>query len=213
MSRSKFKILIATGLTLIAAAGALTCYNLYDDYRATNSSAEIVDDIKSQRDKDNSQSEPDETKDITDWHEEPVPDYVLNPNMPMPTITVDGYRYVGTLSIPALEIELPVTEECDYERMRIAVCRYYGSVYLDNMVICGHNYSGFLKSLGNLQVDDDVYFTDAVGNEFHYKVEEIEVLRPTAVDYMISSDYDFTVFTCNYYGSARVTVRCERVDK
>ena len=44
--------------------------------------------------------------------EEPgeVPDYVLFPDMEMPTIEVDGHDYIGTLSIPELGLELPVPE-------------------------------------------------------------------------------------------------------
>ncbi len=209
MTRIKRRIIIISGILLISAGAALTAYNVWDDYRASRSSAAVLKEFNKQREQ---LVENTSDKNLEVWQEEPLPDYLLDPDMPMPTITVDGYRYVGTVAIPPLELELPVTEECDYDRMKIAVCRYSGSVYKDNMVICGHNYKSQFRDLKDLQINDEVIFVDAVGNEFRYLVDEIDTLSPTAVEDMISSDWDLTLFTCNYIGNARVTIRCNRVE-
>ena len=45
-----------------------------------------------------------------------------------------------------------------------------------------------------------------------YEVREIYTVAATDIEGMINSGYDLSLFTCNYGGKARVTVRCERVE-
>ncbi len=194
--------LISAGSLLIAAALILTGYNLWDDYRASNAAAEV---LHSMEELGVGQTQPSGGQE--------VPEYVWNPYMDMPAVTIDGYRYIGTVTILPLEVELPVMEEWDYTRMKIAPCRYSGSAYLNNLVICAHNYRSQFGRLDKLQKGDMVVFTDTVGNEFRYAVDQIETLAATAVEEMTSGNWDFTLFTCNYSGRARVTVRCSRIEE
>ena len=54
-------------------------------------------------------------------------------------------------------------------------------------------------------------FTDVAGNRFVYAVSLVEQLPGTAIQEMEAGDWDLTLFTCDAGGTARVTVRCERV--
>lgn len=139
------------------------------------------------------------------------PDYLLNPEMDMPELKVDGRQYIGVLKIPSLKLQLPIMGEWSYPKLRTAPCRYVGSVYQNNMVICGHNYDRHFGRLKTLKIGAEVDFTDAEGNVFRYKVVELETLKPYAVNQMKSGDWDLTLFTCTIGGRTRVTVRCERV--
>ena len=56
-------------------------------------------------------------------------------------------------------------------------------------------------------------FTDANGNRFYYRVSDVEVLNPTAIEDMTESGCPLTLFTCTVGGQTRFTVRCERVEK
>lgn len=138
------------------------------------------------------------------------PDYVLNPDMDMPVKEIDGYSYIGLLEIPALGLEFPVQKDWNYPGLRVSPCRYEGSIYRNNMVICGHNYPAHFGSLKELAEGDTVYFTDTDGNRFSYQVKETEVLAPSASEEMVSGDWDLTLFTCTIGGLSRVTVRCSR---
>ena len=69
----------------------------------------------------------------------------------------------------------------------------------------------YFGPISKLSVGDDVYFTDMDSNLFSYKVTNIEMLRATDVDKMIDGKSDLTLFTCDYTGTKRVTVRCDRV--
>ena len=62
-----------------------------------------------------------------------------------------------------------------------------------------------------------VYFTDMDGMRWTYEVSYVENLQPTQIEKMTektgeSDQWDLTLFTCNYDGTARVTVRCERTE-
>ena len=190
-------VIVCSGVLLITAALFLLSYNLWDDYRADSSVKSLLDQM-------NIPTVDEEDVDLT-------PDYVLDPNMDMPTSEIDGYLYIGRVSIPAIGIELPIMDSWSYPQMKIAPCRYTGSVYLDNLVICGHNYTTHLGRISNLQPGDSVVFTDMAGNVFEYEVALIETIDGTAVEEMQSGDWDFTLFTCTMNGQARVTVRCNTV--
>ena len=130
---------------------------------------------------------------------------------PMPITEVEGRLYVGTLAIPGLGLQLPVLNEWSYDGLNVAPCRYAGSAYAGNLVICGHNYQTHFAALQGLSYGQEVLFTDVRGNVFRYEVASVETLEPTAVEDMVESGYELSLFTCNFSGSARVAVRCAEV--
>ncbi len=142
-----------------------------------------------------------------------IPDYVLNPEMDMPVLEHNGQDYIGVLEIPVLGLELPVISEWSYPRLKIAPCRYTGSIYTKDMVISAHNYQAHFGQLKNLYEGDRIIFTDADGNVFTYAVDFIETLSPYAIEDMTSGLWDLTLFTCTVGGSYRVTVRCDLVNE
>ena len=200
------KILVWAGVFCIAAAAALTGYNFWEDAHAGAQAEQVVSVLREKRDAAAEEKESGTFPVPTDQ-----PDYVKNPNMEMPVTEVDGFRYIGTLTILPLELELPVMDDWNYTRMRIAPCRYVGSAYLDNLVICGHNYRSHFGRLNKLQKNDQILFTDVAGNVFRYAVESIDELSATDIEKMTSGGYDLTLFTCTVGGRARVTVRCNRI--
>lgn len=97
--------------------------------------------------------------------------------------------------------------------MKIAPCRYTGSAYLDNLILAAHNYSTHFGRLGELTKGDAVIFTDTVGNQFFYQVDEITRLEGTAVEEMEAGEWDLTLFTCTLDSRSRITVRCVRTQE
>lgn len=130
----------------------------------------------------------------------------------MKEVEIDGYFYIGYLTVPSLELELPVMASWDMERMKLAPCRYFGSTKSDDLVIAGHNYARHFKRLEKLTVGDLIQFTDMNGEVTVYQVYEMETLPPTAVEEMVAGEAALTLFTCTYSGQARITIRCERFE-
>ena len=208
---------IALGLRLIAAALFITAFNLYDELRAEKASSQALNCIEEYL-----VTEP-PIEIPTTATEEPdpllrdertvIPDYVLAPNMEMPVENINGIDFIGILRIPALELELPVVSQWSYPNLKTAPCRYSGSAYLNNLIICGHNYTSHFGNLKNLNEGDLATFTDMDGNVFTYKMVERETLLPTSIDAMESGEWDLTLFTCTVGGQSRVTIRFEREEE
>ena len=226
---------MATGLLLIAAALFLLLSNQWEERQAGQSAVDALRTLKSAQEAATSakdaQDEPlqataaPESADAAQPTELPQPsddlpmstptppDYVLHPQMEMPTVEADGERYVGTLEIPVLSLTLPVISEWSYPRLKKSPCRFSGSAYMDDLIIIAHNYQTHFGLLKKLLPGDEIIFTDMAGNAFHYQVAETEILRPTQIDHLTETDYPLTLLTCTVGGRTRVTVRCDRVEE
>lgn len=216
MKRNKGQSWVILGLLLIVAALCLSAWNLWDGYRAEKSAAQaagVLEGVLDERGETTlSGASGGGTGAAAYGESTPLPDYVLNPQMEMPVETVDGVDYVGVLEIPVLALELPVISRWSYPNLKIAPCRYEGSAYQDNLIVCAHNYNSHFGRLKTLQLGDVLTFTDMDGNVFRYEVVDMETMLPHAVEDMESGDWDLTLFTCTIGGQTRVVVRCERTN-
>ena len=184
------KVCIVLGVLLLLTSLLLFLWNMYEAKQAGNAAQEALEKMKTQ---DEAISED--------------PDIYGDE---MTVAMIDGYEYIGYLSIPSAGLELPVMAEWDYKKLKLAPCRYSGSVDTGDLVIAAHNYSTHFRSLWHIPIGEVVYFTDMEGIRSAYVVEDVETLAPTSIEAMTNGGYALTLFTCNYGGSARVTVRCSR---
>ena len=188
MRRRIGKVCVALGVLCILAAAALAVYNHRQDWAAEETARQSLDRLAE-----------------TILTEETAED-------PDGGVLVDGERYLGFLSLPVLDRELPVLLEWDMEGLKGAPARYAGSFGGGGLVIGGHNYDRHFGGLGRLQSGDAVYLTDGAGTVHRYTVALVETLGPEDVAAMTDSRWDLTLFTCTYGGRDRVTVRCSAAD-
>lgn len=140
-----------------------------------------------------------------------IPVEYLDPSaFEMKEVEIDGYGYIGYLSIPKLELDLPIMSQWDNKRLRIAPCRYVGSVRGEDLVLMAHNYAKHFGRLSQLSQGDMVIFTDMDGVVTQYQVMAQDILAPDAVEEMTAGAFDLTLFTCTYGGRSRVTVYCDK---
>lgn len=187
---------IIAGLLLMAAALFLTGYNLWEQRRAGSDAAQAASALVEQLPA-----------------AENTPAYLLTPEMEMPETTIGGTAYIGVLRIPALGLELPIVSQWSYPALKHAPCRYSGSAYLDDLVLCAHNYPSHFGQLGSLHTGDEITFTDVEGNVFTYAVAGLESLSPTAIEEMEGGGWALTLFTCTVGGQSRMALRCDRVSE
>lgn len=126
----------------------------------------------------------------------------------MATVKVDNYDCIGVLSIPVLDLELPVLTDWSYAKLKKAPCHYYGSYNEKNFVIAAHNYKAHFGRLSELQTGDLVVFTDVSAMAHYYEVVVLETLPKNATKEMITSGFDLSLYTCTLGGGSRITVRC-----
>lgn len=188
--------LIALGVLALLAAVLLMGYNQWDSTRAEKA-ADCV---------------------LTQLEESIAEPRTIYPgDAAADTETIDGYDYIGCLSIPSIGLALPVMQQWSYPGLKIAPGRYSGALYTDDLVIAGHNYARHFRPLKHLTVGTEVLFVDMNDNIWHYAVSDTEVLQPTQIEKMAvktpDSNWDLTLFTCTTTGQARYALRCVRTDE
>ncbi len=182
-------ICVFLGVVCILSSVGLIVYNRWQDKNSKKTAQSLLEDIRS----------------ITD-EKTPGPEYTE-----MATIKVDDYDCIGVLSVPVLDLELPVLTDWSYAKLKKAPCHYYGSYYEKDFVIAAHNYKSHFGRLSGLQAGDIVVFTDVGGTAHYYEVVILETLPKTATKEMITSGFDLSLYTCTLGGGSRVTVRCNAV--
>ena len=129
----------------------------------------------------------------------------------MHELYVNDLPCIGYLTIPKLELALPILSTWDYDLLQLAPCRYHGSVAGNDLVLMAHNYQSHFGRISSLETGDHLFFTDVNGTTTEYAVVAQEILSPSAMEEMVSGDFDLTLFTCTYGGQSRITVYCDRV--
>lgn len=191
--------LILTGAVLISSALLLLFHNRQQSQRAGREAELLLYDLQAVLE---SQSPEPESEPL----ESDIPEH-------MPIVEIDGYGYIGYLSIPAIELELPVMSVWDYTRLEIAPCRQFGSTRDNSLIIAAHNYESHFGSLHELEVGDKVCFTEMDGRKNEYLLAKLEALDPEESEKVLESEYDLVLYTCTPGGAMRVVAFCERIQE
>ena len=198
-------ICVFLGAVCLLSSVGFVAYNRWEDKNAEEISQDLLESVQSIIE----EPQP----------EQPLPDGTVNlPNdtekLPteMATVKVDGYDCIGILSVPVLDLELPVLTDWSYAKLKKAPCHYYGSYYEKDFVIAAHNYESHFGRLSQLQAGDIVIFTDVNGKAHYYEAVLLETLSKEATLEMIASGFDLSLYTCTPGGANRVTVRCNAVE-
>lgn len=210
MKDIKSRIMIIFGTMLLIAALFLVLYNVKEDRDGSKASQEILQRLKVEMvTSEPIPTEPDmpAVNDLFEEYEvETVPEEVQ--------IEIDGNYYIGTISIPSLEIELPVMSEWSYPNLKLSPCRYKGTVAGGDIIIAAHNYWSHFGRLNQLYSGDTIIFTDGNGIAHEYQLLQTEVIEGyniEAMDFGSADNWDLTLFTCTLGGQSRVTVRAVKV--
>lgn len=196
--------LMALGLALLAASVGLLSFNRREADRAEAASMELLpavsDAIAAQM------AQKTETTLQLPIFAEPT-------DPKMKAVEVDGYLCVGYVSIPRLELNLPVQASCTDENLKVSPCLYSGTTMEDDLVLAGHNYRRHFGPIRRMKSGDDVVFVDMEGNAIHYQVTAVDAVPPTAVEEVTSGQFDLALVTCTYGGETRLVVYCDRFEE
>lgn len=193
--------IMAAGAVLIISALLLFVHNRQEDAQAGQEAESLLESVEAVIEAQAAQK-PSPSPGVS-----PSPESI---DPTMPTVTIDGYDYIGYIEVPILGLKLPVMSEWDYDRLRIAPCRQFGSTRTDDLVIAAHNYWNHFGRLKELKEGDAVSVTDMEGIVNDYLVARTETLYPDDVDSVQNSGYDLVLYTCTLGGRTRVTVFCDR---
>ena len=189
------KALIGIGVFLILAAFILVLYNFYREYNAKKKVEKYLPKLeKIIKDHSGGNNNADNEKSSK-------------------TMNIDGMNFLGILSVPSKNLELPILADYSYELLDTAPCRYSGSYDSDDLVIGGHNYRSHFSKLKSIKNGEEIFFTSFNGTVYKYSVLRVEILEPTQIEDLINKqntdDWDLTLFTCTSSGAARRVIRCK----
>ena len=104
----------------------------------------------------------------------------------------DLNQYDGYIKIPKLNLELPVMKKPTQANLKKSPCIYSGTAKDSNLIIAAHNYSAHFGKINQLENGDK------------------EKINGSNSEQMQNENYALTLFTCDYTGRDRITIRCER---
>ena len=191
------KKLLTTGIVFVTAALSLFTYNKIMDFNAGKFTSSVISELKDYIDSEQ-QSEPNIDNSIEN-------NQFLSNNS---SKWVKNYNFIGYISIPKLNLELPVISDWDYDKLNVSPCRYSGSLNNKDLVIAAHNYYSHFGNIDRLKKGDEVIFTDLDGKSYLYEVVLTDTLSSVEINKMTAGEYDLSLFTCTWSGIARVTIRC-----
>ena len=196
------------GLVLILGAAVLFFLNHQEEKKAEEFSQEMMDVIQQEIavSRETVPTEPD----ILD--NTPV-EMLTEEDLKMTEKVIKGHAYIGYLSIPDLNLQLPVMSEWNNKKLSVSPCRYSGTLRGEDLVIMAHSYASHFGRLSTLSEGAEIQFTDMDGKIWYYEIAVMDVLDAYAVDEMVAGDYDMTLFTCTTDRAHRVTVRCNFVEE
>lgn len=224
MKRKLGYVLVLCGVLMFFAAGLLFFRNYREaedaDRAAQDKLSQLVVQIsEKQLQQDVQTTQPTENVPVETSHPAEtlatvMPVVPTEPSAPQSTvmdeIVIDGDSYIGYLSFPRFELELPVMSGWSDSKLQISPCRYTGTLVTNDLVIMAHNFARHFGQISELSAGDVVYFTDVNGSTTVYEVIVREILPPDAIEDMTAGEFDLTLFTCTYGGANRITVRCNR---
>lgn len=188
---------ILIGIVCILSSAGFVVYNRWENKNAEKTAREFLGDVQSIM--------------VEKQPDPPLLDYTEKIPTEMATVEVDGSACIGILSVPVLNLELPVLTDWSYAKLKKAPCHYYGTYYEKDFVIAAHNYESHFGRISELQSGDIIIFTDVNGVVYYYEVVLLETLPMEATMEMITSGFDLSLYTCTPGGANRVTVRCNAV--
>lgn len=203
MRRKTGNWLMAVGVMLLLAALSLQVFNEIESKNAGNAARQIQRNLAGLIEQTQNRQNPPGDSFLPPAE---IPDIY---DTSMTEVEIDGYAYIGCLTVPKLNLELPVMSQWDYDRLRIAPCRVHGTLKTGDLVIAAHNYDSHFGRISRLVPGDEVLFTDMDGVLHRFQVADMEVLEMSDLEGMYAGEYPLTLFTCTYGGKQRIAIRCD----
>ena len=139
-------------------------------------------------------------------------------------LTLNGYKVIGIIKIPAIDLEYPILEmdvsnpKEAKEPMRLAIIKYWGGDVngYGNLSLAGHNnYNGtmFGKSK-NLKIGDIVELTDLNNQTVQYQIYDIFKTDPNDVTILETKDEtirEVTLITCTNGNRERLILKAKEI--
>lgn len=129
-------------------------------------------------------------------------------NNTMPSVEIYSRNYIGLLEVPKRNAKVPICAEWDKQKVAFVPCLLKGSVYDGSIIIGGADCEGQFDFLDEIEIDEQVLFTDVTGQEFSYKVVSVKHSNTAETEILESEKSDLTLFVRASWTFEYIIVRC-----
>ncbi len=132
--------------------------------------------------------------------------------------TYKGYKVVGIIEIPKINIKYPILSETTTESLLVSVTKFWGADInkIGNVTIAGHNnFSGTMfGKTKKLEEGDIIKLTDLNNETLDYKVFQKYKIDPndvTCVESVEKGTKEVTLITCTNGHKERLVIKAREV--
>jgi len=114
-----------------------------------------------------------------------------------------GYKVVGIIEIPKIDIKYPILNKTNDDAMQYAITKFSGGEInsIGNFVMAGHNYldGSMFGKVKQLKVGDEIKLTDLYNNTVTYEIFDIYSTDPNdtkIINSVKENTKEITLITC-----------------
>lgn len=127
---------------------------------------------------------------------------------------IDGYRVIGIIKIPKIEIEYPILEKTDKTSLNLSITKFWGEKINQkgNVVLAGHNNlnNKMFGKINKLENGDIIELTDSQMVTVKYQVFKKYVIDPNDINCILPIDEnsrEVTLITCTNGDRNRLVIK------
>ena len=131
---------------------------------------------------------------------------------------IEGYKVVGIINIPKINIEYPILEKTDKTSLNLSITKFWGEKINQkgNVVLAGHNNlnNKMFGKINKLENGDIIELTDNQMVTIKYQVFKTYVIDPNDITCILPEDEnsrEVTLITCTNGNKDRLVVKAREV--
>lgn len=133
---------------------------------------------------------------------------------------IQGYKVVGIIKIPKIELEYPILEKTNKETLNLSITKFWGNRIneIGNVTLAGHNNLNgtMFGKLKKLEEGDIIELTDIQNVKLKYKVFKTYVIDPNDITCILPEQEgtrEITLITCTNGNKNRFIVKAREIKK
>lgn len=131
---------------------------------------------------------------------------------------IEGYKVVGIINIPKINIEYPILEKTNKESLKLSITKFWGEKINQkgNVVLAGHNNlnNKMFGKIDRLENGDIIELTDSQMVTVKYQVFDKYIIDPNDINCIFpveENTREVTLITCTNRDKNRLVVKAREI--
>ena len=133
-------------------------------------------------------------------------------------VEIDGYKVLGIIRIPKIDLEYPILNETNKTSMKKSITKFWGPNLntVGNLTLAGHNNKDgtMFGKVKKLNIGDIIEIEDLYKNTVKYEIFDMYVINPNDVSCVESVDEnakEVTLITCTNGNKNRLITKARKI--